>query len=282
MQQQSNVGLSNTLLGVSRKISDFAASTSNYEPDPSALMDLLSGRGVVHHVKGYLGSSSCRAIGLSTKARMSAIRSDVPAKKLGADHFGKNTDVYLSEVEQTQEPICSLFRQTIDVPAKVQQTLQRCVDPGMVVRRAEYQRRLAGSIRAVSWTGKGALALGIHDDISQLSQPEQSGFEIQDVRVPVAINMYPVADPNCGCLRVFNLRVAPQVKLALGIEHTGYPFPEEMLESVPFFDLRVDAGDLVLLDGRYLHGVTAGSGERLLLNCFAGLLRDGSTVVTWT
>ncbi len=131
----------------------------------------------------------------------------------------------------------------------------------MTVRPAQHGNREAGAFRLVKWTGKGSLSLAVHDDNSQLTQTAQAGFEIQEVRVPVAINLYPVAEPGAGRLRVYNFRAGRMTKMALGIEQTGYPYPEDIFADVPFFEIAVEPGDLVLLDGRYLYGgATSGAG----------------------
>jgi hypothetical protein len=270
------------MLGASRNLSSFRVQISRSKPDSSILVDLLCGRAVAHPVKGYLDIDTCETIGRNANSLLGAVRSDVPALKLGADHFGKSTDEYFSEVAATRELLNRLFQGSIDVPDLLRSDLQQCLEPVMTIRPARHRGHSAGRVRAVRWTGSGSLALGIHDDSSQLTQTAQAGFEIQEVRVPVAANIYPIAEPGCGKLRVFNLRIGRDLKSSLHIEHTGYPVPDELLCGVPFLDVAVDAGDLLLLDGRYLHCVTAGAAGRLLLNCFAGLLADGETVVTWT
>ncbi len=268
--------------GVSRGHADFSIRTAELKPDAASVMDLLCGRGVGLHVKHYLGSSDCDQIARNVAGLTGAVRSDVPAIKLGADHFGKSLEHYLKEVAETRDLLKALFRGAVDVPEVLLSDLRDCLEPGMTIRPARHGDRNAGRIRAVKWVGGGPLALQIHDDNSQLTQPAQAGFEIQEVRVPVAVNVYPVAEANCGNLRVFNLRVNPSFKACLRIEHSGYPVPEELLSGVEFLDISVDPGDLVLLDGRYLHCVTSGPGNRLLLNSFAGLLADAATVVIWT
>ena len=268
--------------GVTRSPSAFRMFETDGDMVSEVIMDLLCGRGLGLVVKRYLDEETCQKIYGNANRLMQDVRTDVPAVKLGADQFGKSTEAYFNEVEATSLAVASLFRGAVQVAEKLRFDIQRCLDHGMVVRRAQNEGRVAGDIRAANWTGNGAFSLGVHDDQAQLTSPSQIGFEIQHVRTPVAFNVYPIAEPNCGRLRIFNLVADENTKRRLNIVHTGYPYPIEALDEVPFIDVQIDPGDLVVLNGRYLHGVTSGGGARLLLNLFAGLLDDLSTVVTWT
>ena len=270
------------LSGVSRRPSEFAIHTTEKRLDPNRIMDLLSGRGTVYVVEDYLDELDCKTIAANAEPLMNQLRNDqVPARKLGADQFGKSTEAYLEEVQRTEQSVQALFKGT-GVLESLLSAIKSCLDPGMHLRRAVHEGQAAGLFRAVKWRGNGKYSLAMHDDKSQLTQPEQRGFEIQEVRVPVALNLYPVAQPGCGRLRVWNLQVDEAEKCRLGIEHTGYPYPPEALDGVAYVDVEIKPGSAVFLDGRYIHAVTAGNGDRLLLNTFLGLLEDGKTIAIWT
>ncbi len=95
--------------GVSLNHADFTVRTSARNLDPRAVMDLLSGRAVVHHVKGFLDSATSATIARNARDLLSEVRSDVPAVKVGADHFGKSTEEYLHEVAETRAKVDGLF-----------------------------------------------------------------------------------------------------------------------------------------------------------------------------
>lgn len=92
---------------------------------------------------------TCAVIAASASRMMDETRrGQVPGINLGADHFGKNKDDYFAEVEATEQKVNAVFRGSVNVPEKLRFDLQRCLDPGMAVRRADYEGRLAGNMRA--------------------------------------------------------------------------------------------------------------------------------------
>lgn len=134
-------------------------------------------------------------------------------------------------------------------------------------------------------TSNGSLALDAHEDEQQLRDPRQRGFEIQQVRTPVALNVYVRVPDQGGALRVWAIQPSLQCKHRLGVSGRGYPYPIGELGEFRWLDIRPAPGDLVLLNGRYLHAVMGWSGracDRIVFNGFMGLSQDGSTVMRWS
>lgn len=157
-------------------------------------------------------------------------------------------------------------------------------DFGYGCRPAEAQGRPAGTMKMVAWNGVGKFLLLPHDDVAQLTDARQAGFEIHEVRQVVALNSY-LRMPHCGGgLRVWNIAPTIAVKDALGLAESGYPHPQDCLSGIESVTIEPKAGDIVLLNGNLVHaveGAEASSGERLLLTCFMGRTRAGN-VIWWT
>jgi hypothetical protein len=276
--------------GLSFSHDEFVVYKTNEVMDPQIFLRIASNLEVGMIVKGYLDHDCCLKI-MENFSKSSAVtdRTDnVPAHKIGADQYGKTTDEYLQEVESTGIEVDRLFRNTQHVGERLREDIRRrCLRKGMVLRRAIYEGRKAGDMRGVKWRGHGTYVLDHHEDASQITDPKQGGFEIQDVITPVALNGYPYISSSGGQLRVYNVQPDEVSRKQLGLMHSGYPYPESLLDKFEYIDIGLESGDLLVLNGRFVHAVLGGSGddakERLLLNAFVGILRkDPATMVWWT
>jgi hypothetical protein len=254
----------------------------------AALMSLYFGYSVALIVRGFLSVEEAQALSTGFEQACTSVRTDgVPAQGLGASHYDKSTEGYFNEVQLRMPSLNQAYAQScVDLPARLQEALQAALDPGLVLRAASWNGLHAPALRAAAWTNKsGRYALLPHDDLQQLRLPEQRGFEVQDVLGPVAANVYTSMPDVGGLLRLWNMQPLPHTKRLLGLERTGYPYPEALLDGVAYMDIQPRVGDLVLLNGAFVHAVTGWSGStqaRQVWNGFSGLLKDKSAALYWT
>lgn len=212
-------------------------------------------------------------------------RSDgVAGETIGVDLYKAMPSSYLEETLVQRRAVSELFLDTVNVPLKLRETLQRIMPQGSVVRPASAFGIEFNHVRAARWTDNGTHALKFHDDQAQLTDPGQAALETSRVQWPVAFNVYPSVSEIGGGLEVYDIAPDDASRAALGLSYSGYPYPQELLEG-RFAKLTImpRAGDLVILSGRFVHGVQGigGQSPRILLNHFGGYI-DPTTFVTWS
>jgi hypothetical protein len=256
--------------------------------DAASLMGLLHGSSLCIVVRGFVSAKDSARCSLAFDRTVCRQRVDgVPAWQLGASHYGVSTEAYFDAVEATDKELRTAYALArVDLAAHLTVQLQLALDPGLALRPAVWNGRRAAALRAAAWAKRGdVFSLAPHDDAQQLRLPEQADFEIQAVMGPVAANLYTRVPAVGGQLRIWNLRPVPLCKRDLGIERTGYPYDPALLDGIAFIDVQPRAGDLVLLNGSFLHAVVGWGGkpgQRIVWNGFLGLTRDASSVLHWT
>jgi hypothetical protein len=192
-------------------------------------------------------------------------------------------DDYVEKSLIVRADLNRLFRGTINVPIHLRESLQRTLPRGTIVRPAIHDGIEYNAVRGIRWSDAGKYSLKFHDDQAQLRDPRQAGMETFQIPYPVAFNVYPSVSEQGGELVVYNLAPDDRSRELLGLEYTGYPYPEELLSELPRLTITPEPGDLVILSGRFIHGVTGIQGKtpRILLNQFGGFI-DPTTFVTWS
>jgi hypothetical protein len=206
---------------------------------------------------------------------------------LGAYHYGQTFDHYMEAVERTQGDVVAFLGDEDNPVARVIGAVRAGLEPSVAVRAARWNDRKGGIARALSWSSSGTYLLAPHDDVGQLTDPRQVGFEAQAAAAGevIAVNIYPKVPKPGGDLRIWNLKPSADSRARLGIDHTGYPYPEAELEGLPFLDVAVESGGVLISNGGLVHGVTGYATpdigmDRLLINFFVARTNQ-HTVLHW-
>jgi len=273
------------LSGTSLPAEDFRLLECVGEPDPQGLLDVLLGVKPAMRVSDALDIKTCESIANNFNRICQKRGDEVPADRVGADHYGKTTNLYLTECASAAAVIEDLFDGVTNPVVTLKDKVGRILVQryGMNLRAARNEGRVAADLRAMRFTGHGKqFALKPHEDQAQLRDPAQAGFEIQQVRYPVAVNHYLRVPQNGGGLRVWNFRPDDEFRRLLGLGFTGYPYPVEMLQGVESFVVHFKPGDCVFLSGAHIHAVEQTNGEeRIILSFFMGLAALNECVC-WT
>ena len=253
--------------------------------DNDALMSVLSGRSPAHLVREFLSPEESRQLAEAYRQRQAKLREDgVPAREIGAGGYGLSVDEYFEKVARTRAEMEDVYAAAgVHLATVVDEALQAAVDPGITVRPALKGGRAAAQFRAIHFCDEGPLALKPHEDRAQLgTSPEV--FEAAGAHVVSGANVYASTSSDTGgALRIWNIVPSKEAKAALGVEHTGYPYAVELLESIDFIDIRPSTGDLLIFSADFIHAVTSWTGsaeERIVFQSFMGLA--GGKVLRWT
>jgi hypothetical protein len=252
--------------------------------DPEGVIDVLRGKylGIIYRnaIDSTASNSLLQAFWRNPATKR---RTDAPSYFLGTYHFDKSAETYLTETAAVTSSVESLthmegspwvwFRDIVG---------DRLRGEGAELRTAEMNGMKACPALIRSWDAEGAFALYPHEDMSQCSDPRQTGFEIQRVTKydVCAVNMC-LANGAGGRLVIWNVRPDDATRERLGVKYTGFSYPPSELTGFKELYLSVRAGDIYVFNGAYVHAVEANQGVRANLSFFMGILDEG-TVVTWT
>lgn len=257
-------------------------------PDPGAVAAVLRGQLAAHLVKGFVPVADCRRVArnfwaLPHTARYGEGEDGVEAHIVGASHIEKTTDAYLTEVARAAPAVLGLYAGARD-PLGRFRAVAAGLDEVRRVRPAAHEGRTAAGSKAVCWNSTGEYLLLPHDDLAQLSDPIQAGFEIGRVRRVMAVNAYPQVPSGAGQIQLWNVEPDDRTRAALGLTFSGYPYPGEALREHESIIVPVETGDLCVINGNLVHAVrgpSAPGDRRLLLTCFTGLDPQGD-LLYWT
>ncbi|MER9496208.1 hypothetical protein NKI86_31020 [Mesorhizobium sp. M0320] len=210
----------------------------------------------------------------------------VPGQYVGASHYRKDAASYFAEAETARPYVEALFGNLVDPVRGLFNALKRELrKEGIELRLARSEHGQANVCRALSWSGRGTFSLDPHDDVAQVLCAGND-YELSAVahNTVAALNFYPSMPEEGGDLRLWSHKPTVTDRKSQGVETTGYPYSATYLRAVPSRDIQLNAGDIAVIDGGFVHGVTSQSGNgkrRLVLNSFLGLARP-DLVVWWT
>ncbi|MHC4049399.1 2OG-Fe(II)-dependent halogenase WelO5 family protein [Bradyrhizobium sp. 25ACV] len=207
----------------------------------------------------------------------------VPGQYIGASHYKKDAAGYFAEAKNEQPFIDGLFGSLVDPVRGLFDALRRELHKhGIQLRLASSSHGQANICRAICWSGTGTYALEPHDDLAQVLCADDLAAVAKNT--VVALNFYPSMPEKGGDLRIWSHKPTATDRKSQGVETTGYPYSTAYLEAVPSHEFKLQVGDIALIDGGFIHGVTRQLGDgrrRLLLNSFFGFARP-DLVLWWT
>ncbi|MCK1656613.1 hypothetical protein [Bradyrhizobium sp. 151] len=208
----------------------------------------------------------------------------VPGQYVGASHYRKDAATYFGESENARPFVDALFANLVDPVHGLFEALRRELHKRDIeLRLARSKHGRANISRAVCWSGNGTYALEPHDDLAQVLCAGND-YDISSVanNTVVALNFYPSVADQGGNLRLWSHKPTVADRKAQRVQTTGYPYSSAYLKDVPCHDFQLKAGDIALIDGGFVHGVTPFTGRRrLVLNSFFGFARP-DLVLWWT
>ena len=277
------------ILGRTLPSGQFRVHETRGHVDVPAALAVLRGELAACHVHGFVSPVDCRRIAACFWAserrapRYGEGDDGVEGYLVGASHIEKTTDQYLREAAEVAGAVRLLFAGVDDPIAGFRAAL---AGQGGIrrMRPAAHHGRPAGDAKAVCWNNSGDYLLLPHDDVAQLGDPRQAGFEIQRVRRVLAVNIYPENAAGTGQIRLWTVEPDDRSRGRLGLSHSGFPYPPELLAPYPSRTVAVRTGDLCLVNGNLAHAVLRGpaaANRRLLLTAFMGLTNE-SELIWWT
>ncbi|BCM17634.1 hypothetical protein [Mesorhizobium sp. J8] len=210
----------------------------------------------------------------------------VPGQYVGASHYRKDAAAYFAESETARTYVDALFGSLVDPVRALFDALKRELQKqGVELRLARSEHGQANVCRALSWSGSGTFSLDPHDDVAQVLCAGND-YDLSAVahNTVAALNFYPSMAEQGGNLRLWYHKPTVTDRKSQGVETTGYPYSAAYLQDIPSREFQLKAGDIALIDGGFVHGVTGQSGNgkrRLVLNSFFGFARP-DLVLWWT
>ena len=170
--------------GISLPEEDFKLYESIQAVDVDIIYEILKGNMVAYRISNYLSLQTANQItenfwnSTYKVPRLGYGQDGVEGYFIGASHIEKTTAEYLEEANNFEEGVKQLYKGTID-PISEFRKLLASGNKKIIVRPASFNGLSASHSKAVAWNNFGNFLLEPHDDLAQLSDPRQRGFEIQ-------------------------------------------------------------------------------------------------------
>ncbi len=267
------------------------------EIDFNKIVEVLDGKRLGVIFKRVIPQSTCQTISNEfwDHPELYVRESDAPAHYLGSFHFGKELDEYMSECSRFRDKLDTIFRGIEDPVNSLMFGLKTLLsNDGRVIRSATWNGMSAGKFVMRAWLNQEEYSLAPHEDFAQCRVEKQRGFEIQDIPNDSAIGAFNICINNSkgGNLKIWDYIPSDEDRVYFGTTETGSPYPPEALLDFPNLSINIEAGDVYIFDGRYVHAVTNHSqvyvaGENLMQparTTISFLLSniDSKTTITWT
>lgn len=280
------------LTGLSLSKERFRLHETNKSIDTASAFAVLKGSLAAYRIQGFLPNEDCKRIvenfwtSEKKAPRLGYGEDGVEGYFLGASHIEKTTHEYLEEAYSFKQAVKNLYHDTINPIAVFRETLVSGNENKINIRPARFNGLPAGDSKAVYWSSLGDFLLQPHDDLAQLRDPRQNGFEIQQAKRVMAVNFYADVPKNAGQLKIWNIEPDDISRAALDLTYSGFPYPPELLNEFESITIPVEAGDLCVINGNLIHAVirgdqTASSKKRLLVTCFIAA-NENNELIWWT
>ena len=266
----------------------FESDTISFEK----IYDVLTGKLPGCLFRGVIGQKACEKIYQNFLTnRYTRSRTDgVPGVYLGTYHYKKILDNYLDEAKIYNKILPQIFEGTDNIFSALMKGVSNELNKhGQLAKVASHNHYSACPYFLRKWQGSSQknFALSPHDDQSQCTFNQQKGFEIQDTDKSQAVTALNLCLHNHGSaeLHYWNIQPDQSTKEQLGIEETGYPYPEERLQGIEKIIMPIYAGDLYFFNGKNVHAVSSPHGDsshRTTLSCLMAFKNDNKTLLYWT
>ncbi|MCV6546996.1 MAG: hypothetical protein OIF56_06900 [Cohaesibacter sp.] len=225
------------------------------------IVSVLDGNTLGVIVRDFVSEQDCKTILKNfDQFESTYVRgSDAPAVYAGIYHYGKDLEDYFHQSQSANAHLGQLFENaTNPIETFSNQLAQSLGQTGRSYRPAQWKDQQACHFVMRSWKDCGEFSLRPHDDEAQCKDPKQQGFEIQDAAQNNALGAVNIclANGQGGALRIWNVLPDDKARHDLGLEVTGSPYPETLLNAYSYLDIEIRPGDLYVFDGRYVHAVT--------------------------
>ncbi|WP_405652612.1 hypothetical protein [Streptomyces sp. NBC_00019] len=253
----------------------------------TALRDLCSGAVPAIRIPRFLSAADAKHLTSSFLQcpEVEERQDGVWGKYLGAYHYRRTFEDYRAQIDRTSAVLSELLKAVGDPLEHLNDEIGAALLSGPSARNrpAVWHGSPVATARMSAWLPSTEYLLDAHDDIGQLRDPEQKGFEPQ--RIPddgvIAVNLYTSSPAEGGKLRLWNVMSNTAVRHELGIARSGYPYPGSFLDAYDYIDVQPRTGDLVLINGAIPHAVTLHQADepRVAVNYFFGRL--GESIIRW-
>ena len=235
--------------------------------------DVLIGRHVLSICRGYLQANTA---GLLTERFESHPDSrhragDAQGEYLGVFHWQKSPREYVEEVAKYSLAAARFSSDWNSIIAKLGRQLNQS---NVITRPAIWNDVSASTPITRSWFRGSEFALIPHEDASQCKDPQQAGFEVQEIATSsrvCSLNLC-IATDGGGDLVLWNYIPNDDDKLRYGTGTEGGPYPQLMVSHAEKLTVPIGIGDLYIFNGHYTHAVRATLGKRITISSLIGLL----------
>lgn len=281
------------IMGISLPEENFRVYETHKYVDFSIVHNVLEGNIAAYRISKHIAGDVCKRIVKNFWASPNKVprfgygKDGIEGYFIGASHIEKTTFEYLEEARNFESAVKELYEGVIDPVSAFREALAANEKNGrnIYVRPAQLNGLSASHSKAVCWNNFEDFLLEPHDDFAQLSDPRQNGFEIQKVNRVMAVNFYPKALPLSGQLKIWNIEPDNQSRANLGLAHSGFPYPAELLQSFSSITIPIETGDLCIINGNLVHAVLRGNcispKDRLLIAFFMAF-HEKNQLIWWT
>lgn len=264
---------------------NFENQKTSYAVIGSAVNLLMNNQADVLIIRNAVKSEDCNMIANNFYHSSAVLpRTDnVPGIMVGVSHYFKEPSDYYQHCEQTYPDVCGLFENIKNPILALYKGIEEACRA--TVRPAHFQQKKALFTRGIQWPAKDnqEYMLQPHDDVCQVFCDRNKDWEVNEIQELFAVNFYAKSARNEGKLRIFDFYPDDCfLKENPALIGNGYPYPKQILNDADYEDVSVGMGDIVILNGKFVHAVTAGTGNRLVLNSFIGSKKDNNEIIYWT
>lgn len=246
---------------------------------------------VAYVVRSAIPEHICKKFSENFNAIIAEGRTDresteyVPVHQIGASQFQKTGAEYFKQIRTARKNVSALLG--VFSPEELEKILLEQQMAGffsrdnIVFRPAAFHGDTVLSLTARSWKNEGNFSLKPHEDKAQLKSAAIDQFEIASVD-QVVVHLMCIQSGQGGDLIIWDMAPDDATRKSLGLEMTGYPYPEELVKDIPQIRITLKTGDICFFNNNFLHAVSeVRQGYRITASRFMGL-RATDNIVYWT